>query len=60
MSKLFSDFWQTNSSMINKNHFRPIKDVNDNHATASPSNSFNQDTASTDYEQQHQRSLTIK
>ncbi|KAM7362153.1 uncharacterized protein ACRADG_012956 isoform 2-T4 [Cochliomyia hominivorax] len=62
---IINDFWQTNSSMINKNHFRPIKDVNDNHpaiATTTPTNSICQEFDNSDYEQQpqqHSRSLTI-
>ncbi|KNC34509.1 hypothetical protein FF38_02774 [Lucilia cuprina] len=57
---IINDFWQKNSSMINKNHFRPIKDVNDNHATMSASTSQEMDINQIpDFEHQHQRSLTI-
>ncbi|XP_065371676.1 ankyrin repeat and sterile alpha motif domain-containing protein 1B isoform X1 [Calliphora vicina] len=55
---IINDFWQTNSSMINKNHFRPIKDVNDNHTTISTSQELEINQTS-DIEHQHQRSLTI-
>ncbi|XP_037807457.1 ankyrin repeat and SAM domain-containing protein 1A isoform X4 [Lucilia sericata] len=60
---IINDFWQTNSSMINKNHFRPIKDVNDNHATMSAEISASQEmdvNQTPHFETQHQRSLTIK
>ncbi|XP_037807454.1 ankyrin repeat and sterile alpha motif domain-containing protein 1B isoform X2 [Lucilia sericata] len=59
---IINDFWQTNSSMINKNHFRPIKDVNDNHATMSAEISASQEmdvNQTPHFETQHQRSLTI-
>ncbi|TMW44625.1 hypothetical protein DOY81_010296 [Sarcophaga bullata] len=59
---IINDFWQTNSSIMNENHFKPIKDVNDNHTTVLPTNSFNQTwdyNSTSEGEQQHQRSLTM-
>lgn len=49
---------------MNENHFRPIKDVNDNHTTISVNQTWEYNTTSDSsdvpIEQQHQRSLTMK